>query len=403
MPLLALWKSNPQAVTELSIEQVVATAGDGKLRDDGECSRELKEYLSQVSTDTLAQYSEHCLSNSFTKSGLVLQDIVNELGRRLDYRVTNGRYQGTASTVGFDGIWVSPEGAAIIVEVKTTDAYRIALDTIAGYRNKLQQAATIEPPASILVVVGREDTGELEAQVRGSRHAWDMRLISVDALLALVRIKESTDSGVTSAKIRSVLVPLEYTRLDSLVDVMFTTAKDVEAAVDSEKLPTEVEDDNELGAGEFTPRMVLQAKRDAVIQALGEREGRKLIRRSRALYWDADHAYRVACTISKRYTKKGTTPYWYAYHPSWDAFLGEAAVGWLVLGCVDLDLAFALPLQLIRKNLQHFNTTGPIDRPDYWHLKILEPKPGVFALQLPKIASKLPLLAYAVPIRTGPT
>jgi len=48
MPLLALWEANPQAIKEMTIEQVVATAGDGRLRDKSDCSRELREYLSQV-------------------------------------------------------------------------------------------------------------------------------------------------------------------------------------------------------------------------------------------------------------------------------------------------------------------------------------------------------------------
>jgi len=116
----------------------------------------------------------------------VLQDLVNELGRRLDYKVTNGRYQGTSTQIGFDGIWTSPEGHTIVAEVKTTDTYRIALDSIAGYRQKLLAAKTFSEPSSILILVGRQDTGELEAQIRGSRHAWDIRLISVDALLKLV-------------------------------------------------------------------------------------------------------------------------------------------------------------------------------------------------------------------------
>jgi hypothetical protein len=328
MPLLALWASNPEAVTQLSIEQIVATAGDGKLRDDSDCARELREYLSQASTERLGQFAEHCLATSFSKSGLVLQDVVNELGRRLEYQATNGRYQGTTNAVGFDGIWISPEKSTVVVEVKTTDAYRIALDTIAGYRDRLQASGTISRPASILIVVGREDTGELEAQVRGSRHAWDMRLISIDALLALVRVKESTDSGITGAKIRSVLVPMEYTRLDTLVDVMFTTAKDVEATADSEKPAAEVEpDDAEASGWEFTAPAVIQANRDAIIRALGDRDSKKLVRRSRALYWDADHQYRVVRTVSKRYMKKGATPYWYAYHPAWNEFLAEGESG----------------------------------------------------------------------------
>src|SRR5437868_5607545 len=116
----------------------------------------------------------------------------------------------------------SPEGHSIVVEVKTTDAYRISLDTIAGYRERLLKAHELQQPASVLIVVGREDTGELEAQVRGSRHAWDMRLISTDALIKLVQLKEGAEEPETGRKIRSLLSPMEYTRLDQMVDVMFT-------------------------------------------------------------------------------------------------------------------------------------------------------------------------------------
>jgi hypothetical protein len=234
MPLLSLVASSPEAVRQLTIEQVVATAGDGRLRDGTESQRELREYLRQVSIDALATYADYCLSNAFAKGGQVLQDIVNELGRRLEYDVTNGRYQGTTHAVGFDGIWRDPSGHGLVIEVKTTDAYRLALDTVARYRDQLLSQGVLARPCSILIVVGRADTGELEAQVRGSRHAWDIRLISVDALLNLVRIKESADSQETIAKIRRLLTPLEYTRLDELVDVVFTTTQDVETAVSAE-------------------------------------------------------------------------------------------------------------------------------------------------------------------------
>src|SRR5947209_14159732 len=118
MPLLALWNSNQSAVSEFSIEQVVATAGDGVLKDGSLCSTELREYLAQTRAEKIASYVEHCLGSSFTKGGMVLQDLINELGRRLDYEVVNGRYQGISSAIGFDGLWRSPEGHSIIAEVK---------------------------------------------------------------------------------------------------------------------------------------------------------------------------------------------------------------------------------------------------------------------------------------------
>src|SRR5439155_13299734 len=102
MPLLSVWKSNRDEVLKMSIEQVVSIAGDGNLRDHVESSDELRRFLSGVPSDRLFAYARHCLESSFTKSGLVLQDTVNELGRRLDFDVENGLYQGRREAVGFD-------------------------------------------------------------------------------------------------------------------------------------------------------------------------------------------------------------------------------------------------------------------------------------------------------------
>src|SRR5437588_7054311 len=125
MPLLELWSSNPSVISQFTIEQVVKAAGSGNLQDASNCSHELREYLLRVSTEQLANYIDTCLTSSFPNSGRALQDIVNELGRRLDFQVINGRYQGTVNAIGHDGLWVSPEAHTVVVEVKTTDAYRI--------------------------------------------------------------------------------------------------------------------------------------------------------------------------------------------------------------------------------------------------------------------------------------
>ena len=398
MPLLSLWAADPKTVTQLNIKQILANAGNGILKDHSECSHEFRTYLSQVASDKLFEYADHCLTTPFDNSGLVLQDVVNELGRRLDYQVVNGLYQGVVGGIGYDGIWLSPESGSIVLEVKTTDAYRISLDTISKYRAKLFEANKVSANASILIVVGRKDTGELEAQVRGSRHAWDMRLISIDALVTLVKLKESTEAGVTGSKLRSILIPMEFTRLDALVDVMFATAKDVETTAESEQPTLVVSGDDaedissgsvESDASGFTDKQLLRSKRDAILVSFGDRSGVKFIKKSMALYWNSDHSYCVACTISKRYTN-GLPPYWYAYHPNWDTFLADGETGYLILGCMDLSGAFALPLAVVQSHLRDFATTGEGTNM-YWHLKILEPQPNVYVLQLPKTNKVLQL------------
>jgi hypothetical protein len=88
-------------------------------------------------------------------------------------------------------------------------------ETASGKPGAVQAAqGMLNASSSILIVVGRIDTGELEAQVRGSRHSWDVRVISVDALLKLARLKQETDDPETAEKIRALFIPVDYTRLD---------------------------------------------------------------------------------------------------------------------------------------------------------------------------------------------
>ena len=121
---------------------------------------------------------------------------------------------------------MTTEGDAILAEVKTTDVYRPSLETTASYRRELIKKGIIpEESSSILYVVGRSDTGDLEAQVRGSRHTWDIRLISVDALFRLVKIKEELEDQNTIDRIRDILMPQEFTRIDGIIDLVFSATK----------------------------------------------------------------------------------------------------------------------------------------------------------------------------------
>ena len=64
------------------IEQIVKMAGDGRLVDGGETSKEFREFLGNVPDSTfLGRYVNECLRESFDSSGLVLQDLINEVGR----------------------------------------------------------------------------------------------------------------------------------------------------------------------------------------------------------------------------------------------------------------------------------------------------------------------------------
>lgn len=404
MPLLDFLQSSPETVRAMSIEQIVKTAGEGKLRDGSEAQSELREFLRQVSLADLERYADYCLTTPFDKtgSGYALQDIVNELGRRLEYDVTNGRYQGVVNDIGHDGLWRDPSGRAIVIEVKTTDAYRMPLDVQAGYVKQLRADGTVDGTCSILIVVGRWDTGELEAQVRGSRHAWDIRIIGLDALVRLVHVKQSADTQATVHTVRQLLTPLEFTRLDRLVDAVFTTAHDVEDSVIAE-LPDEAGLEAESGETvhgqwEFTPKEIVHELREKAVQALGEKLGVTLQKKSRAQYWDHLHTTRVACAVSKRHSGQGTRRYWYAYRTQWHEFLSEGQSAYLLLACVGLDKAFAVPADVMAASLPSLGMTKRESGEEYYHVKVSEPVAGDYQLELTGGAPSIPLEPYSLPL-----
>lgn len=371
MPLLDLMRDSPTAVDKFTIEQAVAMAGDGDVRDGSNCSNELREYLSSISSDKLFEHVDYCLSSSFKHSGRVLQDIVNELGRRLGYNVKHGRYHGKTNTINYDGVWEESLGQQIVVEVKTSDAYRINLDTIADYRACLIRELKISGTSSILLVVGRKDTGDLEAQIRGSKHAWNTRIISAESLTNLVKIKESADEDTTIIKIRSLLTPFEYTRLDNIIDIVFTATQDVESSLESDSQvgkPDVADSKIQIAVQQHTPQQTIDMLRRRIFSSLAKRDGISLIAHKRAQFWTPNHDVRAVCTISKRY-EKGTN-YWYAYHPRWDKFLSGGNIGYFVLGCLDKEVAYAIPHAEISVQLPNLNTTPKPDGRTYWHIHL---------------------------------
>lgn len=385
MPILQILSRSPEEIYKLELTQVIALCGNGKLTDASPCSIEFREFLKTTPSSKLFEYVETCLSQSFEKSGQALQDVINELGRRLDYSVTNGLYQGRVNAIGYDGLWKTPNSRDLVIEVKTTDAYRINLDTISEYRRKLAESQTVSATSSILIIVGRQDTGDLEAQVRGSRHAWDIRLISADALIKLVKLKEETEEDTTQ-RIRDILIPFEYTRVDRIIEIAFTAATEAtdESIADVQETASgDVDSSAREGGQVHTPKEIIESERKAALAVLAVANKKLLVKRSRATYWspEEDHELRVACSVSKRY-RRGN--YWYAYHPEWDEFLKSGKLGFMVLCCVGSKIAYAIPREWLAKRVHLLNQTMVNPQKGYWHIHLEETESGELGLKLHK-------------------
>ncbi|MEO5804794.1 MAG: hypothetical protein ABIR24_14815, partial [Verrucomicrobiota bacterium] len=323
-----------------------------------------------VPSSFLERYAIDCLTDKFDGNGFALQDVINEVGKRLGFRVQQGRYRGIQGEIGFDGFWVSPDEHAMVTEVKTTDAYRIDLETVAAYRRKLiGEGRAKETNCSILIIVGRSDTGDLEAQVRSSRHAWDIRLISIDGLLRLMRLKEELDDPKTMDKIRRVLTPQEFTKVDGIIDLVFSAAEEVK----KEEELTEVADDDE--EDQTKPKFTPINFRDACAARVQKHLGQPLVKRSSAVYSSPDEKLAVVCINSREYKKAKGSGYWFAFHPHHRDLLKNHKQTFVALGCGSVDTILLIPGGKFVSWLDRFHTTEKDDR-FYWHVRVEKNKDG---------------------------
>ncbi len=257
-------------------------------------------------------------------------------------------------------------GHSIVIEVKTTDTYRIDLKTIADYRAGLIANGTIgnKDASSMLLVVGRQDTGDLEQQIRGSRYAWDIRIISVNALIRLLSIKEEVEDPQIIQRIHSILIPREFTRLDEIADVLFSTTEDIKQ-----------EEDNDINDAESAEQKVKEPKftpvafHDACIARIQTHLHETLIKRTRALYSSPDKTLVVNCAVSKEHDPGSTPNYWFAFHPHQRDILQSAPNAYVAFGCGDSKRILLIPFQEFQQWLDGLWMTQKEDR-FYWHVVI---------------------------------
>lgn len=367
MSLASLWHSSPEQFGGKNIKAIIgwAGSGSGELLDGNEASADFRKFLRNVRSDDIARYSSELLATAkFNEAGAALQDIVNEVGNRLGFSVESGRYRGKEKTIGFDGLWRTNDAHAIVVEVKTSDTYTVDLDTLAGYRKKLAVDRQIEEErSSILIVVGRADTAALEAQIRGSPYAWEIRLISVAALLRLMKVREEIEDPGVVRKIREILTPKEFTRVDEIIELVFSTAAE---AKQEEEIETQV-----VPRTLTTTKAVAVDFREEAIRRIEAHIGVILVKRSPAIYSSPDDDTAICCLISKAYAEKSSVYFWFGFRRSQrEGLHGYASA--LVAFCCGSEKTIALmPLTELEKWLPKLHVTDQ-GTSFYWHVHLKE-------------------------------
>ncbi|HML60439.1 MAG TPA: hypothetical protein PKD41_06080 [Solidesulfovibrio sp.] len=124
---------------------------------------------------------------------------------------------------------------------------------------------------------------------------------------------------------------------------------------------------------------VIKLIRSKIIDKLGKAKSVGLIAKSKALFWTSDKTVRVACTISKPYTRG--SDYWYALHKKWLDFLKEGSEGLYVLGFVDERKFVAIPVTVMEQNIDKYYKTAQNNNL-YWHILVDKTADG-YSLNIP--------------------
>ena len=280
--------------------------------------------------------------------------------------------------------------------MKTTDAYRIDLNTIADYRKALIDTGAIanKDASSMLLIVGRQETGDLEAQIRGSRYAWDIRIVSVSALLRLLSIKEEVEDPTIIQRIHNILVPREFTRLDEIVDVLFSATEDIK-----QEEGTDVEEVVPVDKKSKEPRFTPVAFHDACIARIQTHLKVTLIKRTRAQYSSPDKTVTVNCAVSKEHHPDTSPGYWFAFHPHQRDALRQMAEAFVAFGCGSSKRLLLIPFSDFEQWLDGLNTTQKEDRL-YWHV-IIHRKGENYTLQRKKGEKAVDLTKYLMQDKTA--
>jgi hypothetical protein len=227
-------------VVDLTLNRIVNLAGDWT--DDSRASEQFREIIEneQTTTDEIDAYLTAAIDGSEQYHNRALQDLVNNIGRRLGFQIEYGVYQGRSDTIGFDGHWVSTatdDDTHLIVETKKTTAYSIDPGQAGGYMTELADADDLERSQVYgLYVIGEGNVGTVAQTVFGSQYRDRMRIITASRLLDLLEIQQN--SGLRHTQVVDVLLPINAVDVGQLVGLI----QDV----------IEFRDDGETGDGPTT-------------------------------------------------------------------------------------------------------------------------------------------------------
>jgi hypothetical protein len=221
-----------------SLEQVLALAGtleDSQTADSS--SARFRRFLQHnvTAVGQIRDYVEECLRSSGGQYNRALQDLINRVGELLGFSVTYGRYKGVHGQVGHDGLWSSPTGFSIVVEVKTSGAFSVNTAVLHNYINELvsQRVIPEEDRTMGLYIFCRDeqDSQQLQNSIVAEKKANLLRVVRAETLLSLAEIVKQY--SLKHEHVLSLLRP-SGPNADPIIDLMLQLLFEKQPATDNE-------------------------------------------------------------------------------------------------------------------------------------------------------------------------
>ena len=209
-------------MVELTLERIVSLAGDWK--DESRASQQFRDIIEdeQTTTEEIESYLQEAIEGSESYHNRALQDLVNNIGRRLGFEVEYGIYQGVSGTIGYDGHWVSTatnEETHLVVETKKSTAFSIGPEQAGDYMEELVENEGLDRGQVYgLYVVGNGNVETVSQTILGSKYRDRMRVITAQRLLDLLEIQ--ADSGLRHDQVVDVLLPINAVDVGQLVGLI---------------------------------------------------------------------------------------------------------------------------------------------------------------------------------------
>jgi len=192
-------------------------------------------------------------------------------------------------------------------------------------------------------------------------------VLSIEALVKLLDLRETVNDNRVLNQINEILKPLEYTRLDRLIDLLFITSQD--NFIDKEERELEDIYTTTSTVTNNTERGTPVNYHDECIEVISKALKKTFIKQSKSTYLSSDNSTSLTCAVSKMYPTKRTELYWFAFHPHQKDFLEEYSHSYVSFGCGDKEKIALIPLDKFLPLNSSMNMTTKNNR-SYWHVKI---------------------------------